>query len=178
MSGTEEQCKPPKDERKARISDDAIYAAVAARRAGFDHMVWQVPIISLTAQAFLFTIALGPDTAMLARCLSSGLGFVVAVLSMILMARHRQADIADAAWLEGLEANRRSRRKLRAHGEPWRRRRNDTDVHPGHPASPLNLAKRAPAFLIWEFGLALFGAASVAIFVIALSAPESLSGTP
>jgi hypothetical protein len=30
------------------------YAIVAARRAQFDQLVWQVPVLTLTAQAFLF----------------------------------------------------------------------------------------------------------------------------
>jgi hypothetical protein len=36
------------------------YAIVAARRTQFDQLVCQVPVLSLTAQAFLFSIALPP----------------------------------------------------------------------------------------------------------------------
>jgi hypothetical protein len=36
-----------------------MYQVVAARRQNFDSMLWQVPALSLTAQAFLLVIALG-----------------------------------------------------------------------------------------------------------------------
>lgn len=49
-------------ERKAG-DDVAMYAVVAARRAQYHNMLWQVPTMSLTAQAFLFTIALGHDSS-------------------------------------------------------------------------------------------------------------------
>lgn len=36
-----------------------LYQVVAARRQSFDSMVWQVPALSPTVQAFLLVIALG-----------------------------------------------------------------------------------------------------------------------
>jgi hypothetical protein len=35
------------------ITEDQVYQAVAARRLQWDNLVWQVPVLSLTAQAFL-----------------------------------------------------------------------------------------------------------------------------
>ena len=43
------------------------YMVVAARRTQFDQLVWQVPVLSLTAQAFLFSIALAGDASRAAR---------------------------------------------------------------------------------------------------------------
>lgn len=165
----------PKKPDKPEISDEAIYAAVAARRAGFDNMLWQVPIISFTAQAFLLTIALGPNTQPTARYISAGLAILVTLLSMILMARHRQADIADSAWLENLEQERGRDRKLQmhAHGQPWRRRRNATDLT-RFTYTPLNWMKTWGAFFIWEMGLLIFGLAAASIIVLTLVAPELL----
>lgn len=40
--------------------DASGYAALAERRLQWDSLLWQVPVLSLTAQAFLFTIALSP----------------------------------------------------------------------------------------------------------------------
>jgi hypothetical protein len=54
------------DERPHIELRDA-YAAVAGRRTAFDNMLWQVPIMAFTAQAFLFTIALGSDSSRGAR---------------------------------------------------------------------------------------------------------------
>ncbi len=154
--------------KNPEISDDAIYAAVASRRAGFDSMAWQVPIISLTAQAFLFTIALGPDSRPFARIISASLAVAVTALSMLLLARHRQADIADAQWLADLEERRgrASKQIMEAHGSAWRDRRDDTEIHPW-----FDWMKRYRAFVVWEIGLLLFGIAGIAVVIVTLAAP-------
>jgi len=161
--------------KNPEISDDAIYAAVASRRAGFDNMAWQVPIISLTAQAFLFTIALGPDSRPYARLISASLAFVVSLLSMLLLARHRQADIADAQWLADLEKRRgrASKQRMAAHGSVWRERRENTEIHRG-----FNWMTRHRAFVVWEVGLLLFGIAGLAVVIVTLVAPGLLEAPP
>lgn len=50
----------PAGGRPSREEMLVMYQVVAARRQNFDAMVWQVPALSLTAQAFLLVIALGP----------------------------------------------------------------------------------------------------------------------
>ena len=127
-------------DKQVMISTDAIYSSVAARRAGFDAMAWQVPIISLTAQAFLFTIALAPDSSFIARMMSAVLALNVTVLSLILHAKHRQADNADSEWLEKLEGKNRyiKKRQLVVHGLTWQKRRDEAQIWPG---TPINLAR-------------------------------------
>jgi hypothetical protein len=71
---------------------------------GIDQMVWQVPGIALTAQAFLMTIGLGPGSGQLARLGTGLLSAVVAFLSVELLMRHRLSATADAVWLERFEA--------------------------------------------------------------------------
>jgi hypothetical protein len=79
------------------------YAAVAARRTQFDQLVWQVPVLSLTAQAFLFSIALSSDGTRTTRIIASLLSLVMTFLSLHLMVKHRQAEVADSQWLEAYE---------------------------------------------------------------------------
>src|ERR1700723_2339113 len=81
----------------------AAYSVIATRRAQWDSLVWQVPTLSLTAQAFLFTIALTQGNDAWARLISSMLSLNITVISILLMARQRQAEIHDAAWLEQVE---------------------------------------------------------------------------
>jgi hypothetical protein len=69
-------------------------------------MLWQVPTLSLTGQAILFTIALGADSSRVARIVASVLAIVMTVLSMHLMSRHRQAEHTDAHWIESHEIER------------------------------------------------------------------------
>ena len=86
--------------------EDMVYQVVAARRLQWDNLVWQVPALCLTAQAFLFTIAIGGTTSRLARIIASVLALLITVLCTTLMARHRQSEIHDANWLarfEGVE---------------------------------------------------------------------------
>lgn len=121
---------------------EVVYSAVAARRQQWDNLVWQVPVLSLTAQAFLFTIAIGGDSQRIARVIASLLSLVVTFLCMTLMARHRQAEIMDAHWLEDFEKaewpsdapvhgirfrHRGMQRVLTAGGlRPWCRHSRDT----------------------------------------------------
>lgn len=62
-----------------------------------------VPALSLTTQAFLLTIALGPVSSRFSRLLTSSLGVVTAFFSLHLLTRHRQAEVTDAHWLAQYE---------------------------------------------------------------------------
>lgn len=81
----------------------AMYEAIANRRLSLDSMMWQVPVLSLTAQAFLLTIALGSETSQFARSVSAGLACVTAVMSLQLMSKHRHHERLDSEMLERLE---------------------------------------------------------------------------
>lgn len=80
MQGGEER---PFDESLAGV-DQALYEVVAQRRLHWDELVWQVPILGLTAQAFLFTVALSAGNSQFARATASALAWLAAVLSMAL----------------------------------------------------------------------------------------------
>jgi hypothetical protein len=67
----------------------SLYETIANRRATYDTMLWQAPVLSLTAQAFLFTIALGPGNSRLSRLLAGALALITALGSMQLMAKQR-----------------------------------------------------------------------------------------
>ncbi|MFL6137445.1 MAG: hypothetical protein ACJ74O_06560 [Frankiaceae bacterium] len=146
----------------------AVYAAVAARRAQFDNLLWQVPAVSLTAQAFLFTIALDSGSRRLARAVACLLSLVATFLTVQILTRHRQAEITDAHWLAEFEsANGLS---PQAHGPDWRRRRNATPAD-AWVFSPL---ARLPGFKTWALGLSIFGVAALVILIITVAAPQLL----
>lgn len=147
-------------------TDLPVYQVVAARRMQWDSLLWQVPSLGLAAQAFLLTIALGPDASRTSRLLTSALGMVVAFLSVHLLVRHRQAEITDAHWLAEYEQQHFG---TTAHGPEWRQRRNSTEVR-GH----LGKLARFPAFPIWQAALSLFGIVSLIAFVIAVFGPSVL----
>jgi hypothetical protein len=153
------------------MTDHHIYEAVAARRNNFDTLVWQVPALSLTAQAFLFTIALGSDSSRPARIISSVLGIIIVFLCITLMARHRQAEFTDAHWLQDYEERMGIPPAQRAHGQAWRDRRDETKVADGL----WNVVPLLRGYEVWVVGLGLFGVASVIILVLSVVNPDVLS---
>jgi hypothetical protein len=141
-------------------SDLPVYQAVAARRVQWDVLLWQVPALSLTAQAFLLTIALGADTSRASRLLAAGLGVAAAFLSLHLFIRQRQAELVDARWLADYEQEHFG---ATAHGPGWQQERNATVIQ-GYP----RILARLPAFPVWQVALILFGVVDLTAFFLAI----------
>jgi hypothetical protein len=53
------------------FSTDPFEEFVEERRQAIDQMIWQVPGLSVAAQAFLYVVALNSDMSDLGRCYSS-----------------------------------------------------------------------------------------------------------
>jgi hypothetical protein len=141
-------------------SDLPLYQVVAARRLQWDALLWQVPSLSLAAQAFLLTVALGPDSSRISRLLTSFLGVLAAFLSVHLLTKHRQAEITDAHWLAEYE---QKHFETTVHGPEWRDRRDKTTI-PG----PLGKLTGIRAFPLWQVALSLFGLVALITFVLAI----------
>lgn len=153
---------------------NSLYQIVAARRAQWDMLLWQVPVLSFTAQAFLFQISLGSSTSRTARIIAALLSALMAYLSITLMARHRQAEITDAQWL-ALHEGASFGVGQAPHGDEWRARRDVVGrnhlVRIDDRSITAAVARRAPlvpGYKTWIFGLALFLLASAALLVISL----------
>jgi len=84
------------------VSNDVQYQVVAARRQNYDNLLWQTPVISLTGQAFLFTIALGSGSK-LSRIIASLLALIAALASSQPLARHRHFEVYYSKLLESVE---------------------------------------------------------------------------
>jgi len=65
------------------------YAIVAARRQQWDILLWQMPTMALTGEAFLLTIALAGSTSQTGRIVASALALVVAVAALHSLSAHR-----------------------------------------------------------------------------------------
>ena len=134
-----------------------LYQVVAARRQNFDSMVWQVPALSLTAQAFLLVIALGSGSGHLARIAAGLLSAITALMSVQLLLRQRLHEVADARWLHDFEVSR---------GWEQIHQRPATRVAAAG-LRPRGLAK-LPSHTLWITGLVLFGATGFAVALAAL----------
>lgn len=151
-------------------SDELMANAVAARRAQWDNLVWQVPVLSLTAQAFWFTTALGVGVSRTARVVSALLSLIVTLLSPSLMARHRQAEVADALWLQACERNVIGSSEP-VHGPAWRVRRDATNIDAGWIGRFTPMPR---AYGTRAIGLSLLSVAALAVLVVAIAGSNLL----
>ncbi len=118
--------------------------------------MWQVPVLSLTAQAFLFTITLDSQATRGAQILAAVLALVASLTSIQLMAKHRHHEVSDAKWLESFEKSRteggfqviHAKRKKPVRRGPWR------------------FFVRQSSYVVWLFTLWIFalGACAVLLF--------------
>jgi hypothetical protein len=81
----------------------SVYPTIAARRMNYDTLLWQMPALSLTAQAFLLTIALDPGRPDWARALSSSLALVTSIAALLTMHRFRAGERGDSDRLQAIE---------------------------------------------------------------------------
>lgn len=143
------------------------YQVVAARRLQWDNLLWQVPVLSLTAQAFLMTIILAADTGKIARLACCALSIVVTVICIQLMHRHRLSELTDSEWLADWE------RQFAApitHGREFKSNRDERLLKGIHDGMPLEGVRQRitkwRSFTVWVVGLAVFGLTSLAVGLI------------
>lgn len=79
------------------------YEILNTRRDSFNQLLWQVPIISLTAQAFLFSIIFGKDIRHEYQFAAALLAFLTAFVSICLLVKHRQSEEAAAKMATKME---------------------------------------------------------------------------
>jgi hypothetical protein len=63
----------------------SLLGVYATQFGSYTTLLWQVPALSLTAQSFLLTIAVGSGSSNYARLISSGLSVIIALSSYALM---------------------------------------------------------------------------------------------
>jgi len=90
--------------KAVKVGDiDAAYSALNARRDAFNNLLWQTPVMSLIAQAFLFTIILSPDTETIPRIIAVILAVITSLASLQLLVKHRYGEEYHAKKLCDLE---------------------------------------------------------------------------
>jgi hypothetical protein len=151
------------NESSSRRSPDLgmLYQAVAERHLQYENLLWQVPTLSLTAQAFLFSISMSAGNDPVARIASSLLALVVSIISIMLMASHRLAGRKDALWLELFEQNELDVGTWGAHGAAFQTQQDIADLDAGWVGGLIPMRQM---FTTWVVGLACFG--MTAIFMI------------
>jgi len=131
----------------------ALLAVYAGQFGSYTTLLWQVPALSLTAQAFLFTIALAKDVDPGARVVLGVLSVVTSLMSIYLMFSHRihaerQGRVAmDLAVQLGAQADAEENRGA---VEVW------AGVNSG-------------SFVLWIVGLSLFGLVGLGAAILGLT---------
>lgn len=133
--------------------DKVQYGVLNARRDNFNNLLWQTPILSLTAQAFLFSTILSTEVSLLARQLASALSFVISLASMQLLVKHRFMEEQHAKILDRYEG---ARGLFRANGR----------------FSPNTWSTRIKSHVLWAVLLGLFAVAAAFAFLF----PELFTG--
>jgi colanic acid biosynthesis protein WcaH len=89
--------------RVPSMMDESQYEILNARRDSFNNLVWQTPVLSLTAQAFLFTIILSGGVPELGRTIAAFLASIAALMSLQLLSKHRFMEEQHAKILQVYE---------------------------------------------------------------------------
>lgn len=131
----------------------ALLAVYAGQFGSYTTLLWQVPALSLTAQAFLFTIALAKDVNPGARVLTGILSVVTSLMSIYLIFSHRihaerQGRVAMDLALQ-LGAQRGLEKFHRGAAGVW------AGVNRG-------------SFALWILGLGLFGMVGLGAAIVGL----------
>ncbi|MBU1587486.1 MAG: hypothetical protein KKH51_06010 [Actinobacteria bacterium] len=131
-----------------------------------------MPVLSFTAQAFLFTIALGPGTSSVGRISAAALSILITFLSITLLKSHRIAEVTDSHWLERMERDDDDLPELyRIHGTAIRESR----LREGTQAGKKDIwVPRLRGYITWIYGLGAFGLAAIAVIVITVLCPGIL----
>jgi hypothetical protein len=89
---------------------------VESRRQEFDAMIWQVPGLSVAAQAFLYLVALNPAASSWVRIFAGVLGIVAALATVQLLVKHRYHE---ETYAETIDASRTARGAHAFRGVEW-----------------------------------------------------------
>lgn len=157
--------EPVSDNDSLRRVDPTLYNVVVQRWLHYDALLWQVPVLSLTGEAFLFTIALSAGNSQYARATASALAFLASLLSMHLMTRQRQAGFADARWLERYERHNFGFTFAPRSKEWWDARDSEK----------LGVLSKGGGYRFWMIGFGAFAVAALVTFIVTFAAPSALS---
>ncbi|MDH2902424.1 MAG: hypothetical protein PXZ08_00530 [Actinomycetota bacterium] len=152
------------------------YAIVASRRQQWDTLLWQMPTMVLTGEAFLFTISLGAQTSRTGRIIAATLSLLVALASLHSLASHRMSELADSAWLHEYEL---AHEAPVLHGLSWRvRRQNIIAAQRGSSSVTdrlVSLTGTVRSIVVWFWTMALITVAAAITLVLAAGWPQLLT---
>ncbi|HEY0392203.1 MAG TPA: hypothetical protein VGC63_10860 [Solirubrobacterales bacterium] len=95
---------------------DEFETFVESRRQAIDAMIWQVPALSVAAQAFLYVAGLNPRASDGIQIFAGAIGFMAAIAAMQLLLKHRYHE---ESYAQTIDASRRARGMTPFRGLSW-----------------------------------------------------------
>lgn len=127
------------------------YQILSNRRISQNELLWQVPAMSFTAQAFLFTIAFGSQIRIEARLIAAFLIIMSSTISIQLMSKNRYLEIKDSISLENIEI-----------------RLGIDTIHSKDSAENAPFLAKLKSYEVWIGGLTVFLIIGIVLFVYCL----------
>jgi hypothetical protein len=136
------------------------------RRRSADQLVWQVPGLSVAAQAFLYSRALDPNTSATARLLVAIVGLCTALATAQLLLKHRYHE---AVYANAIDAAR-NKRGLEPLGEMklFKTRAEDVSTADYQKWMRLRRVVELPATGVWIATIAVFALVDLFVGVVAV----------
>jgi hypothetical protein len=159
-----------------------IYPVIASRRLQWDNLAWQVPMISITGESFLFTIILSSSTSKDARIIGSLLAIIISYASISTLGRHRISEVHDANILREIEAKLFG---ISFHGPDFSKSRGNFFRHLDKQAREksnkkkldlwdfvVRASNRGRSYPVWLFVFLCFFVAALVCLILAISSPN------
>jgi hypothetical protein len=91
-------------------------AFVESRRQAIDALIWQVPALSIAAQAFLYVVGLNPNASDGVQIFTGAIGFMAATAAVQLLLKHRYHE---ETYAQTIDSSRRARGVTPFDGMRW-----------------------------------------------------------
>jgi|GEM_PF-3322723 len=95
---------------------DDFEAFVEGRRQAIDALIWQVPALSVAAQAFLYVAGLNPRASDGVQIFAGAIGFMAAMAAVQLLLKHR---FHEETYAQTIDSSRRARGATPFDGTRW-----------------------------------------------------------
>jgi hypothetical protein len=146
-----------------------LFQTAESRRSAVDQMMWQAPALSLTAQAFLMTIAYGGGSRWDVRLATAALGLITAGATVQLLVKHRSGEETHSRWLERFAEARQGWPAMHnpnaEEAFAWYGREDQGKVKNSRLRSRLS---GYSSFEVWTWMLAMFGVVTSSFSVAGL----------
>lgn len=153
---------------------DDFESFVESRRQAIDAMIWQVPALSVGAQAFLYVAGLNPRVSDGVQIFAGAIGFVAAIAAMQLLLKHRYHE---ESYAQVIDASRKARGAIPFHGLKWFKEvamrdseleKKEEGERPGYgvrwrPGSWRRYLTEPSSVGVWTFTLLVFAAGDLLI---------------